>query len=181
MDRKTNLTAKMAEAFCRAFPGIRALAPGGHGDAHLTPAQGDCLRFVFTHPHCRVKDVARGLRVSHPAATKLVDRLVSRGSLERAPNPADRREVNISLTPAGETALSDLRRSRAQTLSAVLGRMAPADRRQLETGLEAYLRAALQTPSEVEAVCGQCGTEHTSECPLSAVYEKLTGRPSPPL
>ncbi len=181
MHREADLTTKMAAAFCRVFVGPATLEPGSlDGKSGLTPAQLEGLRFVLTHPRCRVKDVARGLRVSHPAATKLVDRLVAKGTLARETNTEDRREVNLSLTAAGGEALASSRRSQSRSLAATLARMTARDRRSLEIGLRAYLGAALRTPGEVEAVCGRCGTEHVPECPLGVIYERLTGRPSPP-
>lgn len=47
-------------------------------------------------------EVARRLEVSTAAATGIVDRLVSRGHVERQPHPADRRRTQLVLTPSGQ-------------------------------------------------------------------------------
>ena len=46
-------------------------------------------------------EVARRLEVSTAAATGIVDRLVSRGHVERQPHPADRRRTELVLTDSG--------------------------------------------------------------------------------
>lgn len=46
-------------------------------------------------------EVARRLEVSTAAATGIVDRLVSRGHVERRPHPADRRRTELVLTESG--------------------------------------------------------------------------------
>ncbi len=138
------------------------------------------MRFVATHDGCRVKDVARGLGISHPAATKLVDRLVARGVVGRDSGVRDRREVSLSATPSGKQALSGIQVARSRVLAAILDRMDPGERAALKTGLGAFLRAALRTPEDVEAACGRCGNEHLPDCPVGAIYETLTGKPEPP-
>ncbi len=46
-------------------------------------------------------EVARRLEVSTAAATGIVDRLASRGHVERRPHPADRRRTELVLTDSG--------------------------------------------------------------------------------
>ena len=46
-------------------------------------------------------EVARRLEVSTAAATGIVDRLVSRGHVERRPHPGDRRRTELVLTDSG--------------------------------------------------------------------------------
>ncbi|WP_374454116.1 MarR family winged helix-turn-helix transcriptional regulator [Nocardioides sp.] len=47
-------------------------------------------------------EVARRLEVSTAAATGIVDRLVSRGHVERRPHPGDRRRTELVLTASGQ-------------------------------------------------------------------------------
>jgi DNA-binding MarR family transcriptional regulator len=48
--------------------------------------------------------LVRDLDVSKQAAGQLVDTLVLRGYLERAPDPEDRRRLTVTLTPRGQAA-----------------------------------------------------------------------------
>jgi DNA-binding MarR family transcriptional regulator len=54
--------------------------------------------------------LVRQLGVSKQAASQLVDVLVLRGYLERQPDPADRRRLNLSLTDRGREAAACVRR-----------------------------------------------------------------------
>jgi DNA-binding MarR family transcriptional regulator len=53
-----------------------------------------------------LSEIIRGLGVSKQAAGQLVDTLVVRGYLERAPDPDDRRRMTVSLTDRGQLAAS---------------------------------------------------------------------------
>jgi len=57
----------------------------------------------------RITELAIDEHVTQPAMTLLVNRLVERGWVLRAPDPDDGRAVRVSLTPAGEDALERLR------------------------------------------------------------------------
>jgi DNA-binding MarR family transcriptional regulator len=49
----------------------------------------------------RISELHRHVLLSQPALSRLVDRLVTRGMIERQPDPADGRGVRLSLTDAG--------------------------------------------------------------------------------
>jgi DNA-binding MarR family transcriptional regulator len=53
-----------------------------------------------------LSEIIRGLGVSKQAAGQLVDTLVVRGYLDRAPDPDDRRRMTVSLTERGQLAAS---------------------------------------------------------------------------
>lgn len=57
----------------------------------------------------RITELATEEHVTQPAMTLLVNRLVERGWVVRAPDPDDGRAVQVSLTAAGEDALHRLR------------------------------------------------------------------------
>ena len=63
--------------------------------------------------------VAERLCVQHHTAVALVDKLEQRGLLRRERNPADRREVLLSLTPDGELLLRKLSSLHRQQLGSV--------------------------------------------------------------
>ncbi|MCZ2109411.1 MAG: MarR family transcriptional regulator [Dehalococcoidia bacterium] len=52
--------------------------------------------------------LAERLQLRHHSVVELVDRLAAHGYVERARGEADRRQVIVHLTPAGERALHDL-------------------------------------------------------------------------
>lgn len=101
----------------------------------LTPSQLLCVLLVEQSGEQRltVGQIARQLSVSAPAATALVDRLVS-GELLARSRGKDRRVVWISLTELGTGVVNDLRRGLAAKISSVLDAME-------RTGQEALLDA----------------------------------------
>jgi DNA-binding MarR family transcriptional regulator len=83
---------------------------------------------------------ATGHHVS--GASRLVDRLVRDGLLERHPDPDDRRAVVLALTATGRERLADAWLLVGNTIRRALEDMAPADARQLAPALGAFLDAA---------------------------------------
>lgn len=55
-----------------------------------------------------IRELAERLQLRHHSAVELIDRLCERGATTRETREADRREVLIRLTPAGERLLREL-------------------------------------------------------------------------
>jgi DNA-binding MarR family transcriptional regulator len=91
----------------------------------------------------RLTDLAATEGVSQPSMTALVGRLADSCLVERSTDPADRRVVLISLTPAGADLLDRRRASRAQRLAGPLGALTDDDVRAISTALPALARLAL--------------------------------------
>ncbi len=72
----------------------------------LTPAQLVLLREVSRHGETSAGAIATTVQFSQATVTNLVDRLVERGFALRSRREKDRRQVWISITPAGKEALS---------------------------------------------------------------------------
>lgn len=77
--------------------------------------------------------------------TGIVDRLVSKGYIERQPNPQDRRVSLIRLTPAGSEKLRSIRPRHHAQVSSRIRRIGPEHVQQLRDLLKA-LYDGLQTP-----------------------------------
>ena len=76
------------------------------------------------------------------SASRLCDRLVASGMVERVPGRADRREIALYLTPSSRNLLAELRRIRRRALTAVLEKMSPGGRAALLRGLTEFAVAA---------------------------------------
>src|SRR4051794_13164388 len=68
----------------------------------LSPHDVRALRVIGHHGPTRLGLVADHLRIAPRSATDVVDRLESRGLVERGTDPDDRRAVTVALTTAGE-------------------------------------------------------------------------------
>jgi DNA-binding MarR family transcriptional regulator len=71
--------------------------------------------------------------------TGLVDRAERRGLLRRTPSPADRRAVEVSITPEGGELAERLAAAVRRSLSARTGKLGVGDRQRLQTLLERLL------------------------------------------
>ncbi|MFI5842057.1 MarR family transcriptional regulator [Catenuloplanes sp. NPDC051500] len=89
-----------------------------------------------------LRGLAERLGVVLSSASRLSDRLVAAGLLERRQSDEDRREVLVRLSSSGRRLLADLRSRRRERLAEVLSRMTPEDRAALRRGLEAFRKAS---------------------------------------
>jgi DNA-binding MarR family transcriptional regulator len=89
-----------------------------------------------------LRGLAGELKMLLSSASRLCDRLVASGMVERVPGRVDRREIALYLTPSSRQLLDELRRTRRQMLAAVLQRMSTAGRTALIRGLTEFAAAA---------------------------------------
>lgn len=166
---------KLADMFCKVVEVVLTDQALRSAPCHdLSRSQWHGVAFVERHPFCSIRDLAEGLGVSHPAAVKMVERLVRKGLLQRRESAHDRRVVELSLSPLGEQCAETVRAQRGHALEGVLGNMARENTEHLLHGLHAFLRAALTDRETAEAVCLHCGREHVEECLVS---QAKGGRP----
>jgi DNA-binding MarR family transcriptional regulator len=85
--------------------------------------------------------LAAELKMLLSSASRLCDRLVASGLVERVPGRADRREIALFLTPSSRTLLGELRAIRRSALAAVLDRMSASGRAALLRGLTEFAAA----------------------------------------
>jgi DNA-binding MarR family transcriptional regulator len=140
MERVTDAAAAVldtVESLLGVLDGARmAQSPG------VPPTQLRVLTIVARGRHTNMSRLAEALGVVPSSASRLCDRLEATGLLRRVPDPRDRREVRLLLTPAARRLLEDLRRRRRAALAAVLERMTPAARQDLVRALAAFDAAA---------------------------------------
>lgn len=82
----------------------------------------------------RICEIQGGVLLSQPALSRMVDRLVSRGLLDREPDPEDARAVRVSLTAEGARVQSAIGRAHARSIAReVGGALTPAEMQDLLT------------------------------------------------
>ncbi|GAA3344596.1 hypothetical protein GCM10020358_48480 [Amorphoplanes nipponensis] len=113
----------------------------------LSGPQLNALLVVEREEGINLRGLAAQLRMILSSASRLCDRLVASGMVERAPGRADRREIALFLTPSSRHLLEHLRATRRELLNEVLGRMTPAGRAALLRGLTEFAAVAeAETP-----------------------------------
>jgi DNA-binding MarR family transcriptional regulator len=110
----------------------------------VPPTQLRVLTIIAAGDHTNMSRLAGALEVVPSSASRLCDRLEATGLLRRVPDPRDRREVRLLLTPAARRLLEDLRDRRRHALGQVLERMTPDGREDLVRALAAFGAAAAQ-------------------------------------
>src|SRR5688572_7044555 len=108
----------------------------------LSGPQLSALLVVEREEGINLRGLATQLRMILSSASRLCDRLVASGMVERAPGRADRREIALFLTPSSRQLLNDLRTTRRALLTEVLERMSPAGRSALLRGLAEFAAVA---------------------------------------
>jgi DNA-binding MarR family transcriptional regulator len=82
----------------------------------------------------RIGELHRHVLLSQPALSRLVDRLVERGFVERCADPSDGRGVRLSLTGAGRDRQHEIGRRHARSVArAVTAELSADELRQLAT------------------------------------------------
>jgi DNA-binding MarR family transcriptional regulator len=89
--------------------------------------------------------LAAELNMLLSSASRLCDRLVASGMVERVPGRADRREIALYLTPSSRALLAELRRIRRRSLAVTLEKMSPSGRAALLRGLSEFASASSDT------------------------------------
>ena len=111
------------------------------GDAvDLSPVQCHVLHLLDPEEPLPMGRLAATLGCDASNVTGLVDRLESRGLVERRPSAGDRRVKVVRLTPAGSRLRAQLLR-RIAGGSCALSRLSPADQRALVRILETLVDA----------------------------------------
>jgi DNA-binding MarR family transcriptional regulator len=121
--------------------------------ADLPLSQLRCLMAVARRPDVRVNEMAAMLRVSVPAASQAVDRLVRRGMLTRQSDPEDRRAVHLRLTPFAAKALESDHAAKRSRLERALLHLSPDDTVFVKNALRLLADAAEKAQSQEGASC----------------------------
>ncbi len=123
------------------------LAPIG-----LTVARWRTLAIVRRMDGCTMKELARYSTVDRTTLTRSVDHLVVEGLVDRHVPPKDRRQVVLTLTPAG-LEIYDKAASLLMDYNRRLVRgIAPEAQRDLTRTMEAVLFNLFDNPAEPEAI-----------------------------
>jgi DNA-binding MarR family transcriptional regulator len=141
--RATGRPSDEVEAIHDAAERLVALWMRAYGstEGRISPSQLRTLLAVGRCEPISVTALAGELEAMVSSVTRLCDRLVAAGYIERGASPTSRRQVVITLTTQGRRLLEEIRAQRLAELAAALARVDPADRNALLAGLTALERA----------------------------------------
>lgn len=118
-------------------------------DEDVTIPQYRALVVLAQRGPQRPADLADALSVNRSTATRMCDRLVAHGLVERARSSSDRREVSVVLNTRGRHVVDEATRRRRVELSGLVSSMPVEDRDRLVRALRAFTDAAGE-PGEPE-------------------------------
>jgi DNA-binding MarR family transcriptional regulator len=135
----------------RIFTAITAESVAQVGEGVTVP-QLRVLVLASQPGHLNATAVAAALDVHLSSASRICDRLVQAGLLDRRDLPEDRRNVELTLTPAGQRLLASVNDHRRDVFSRILRRMAAADRAVLAQALSEFIAAADEYAESVSSL-----------------------------
>lgn len=101
----------------------------------LSPVQLRALTALREAPRANLNDLASAMGVTVSSTSRLVDRLVDAGLVDRSPSPTTRREISLSLTPVGRRRLQRYDQLRLASARAHLEAVPTADRESVVAAL----------------------------------------------
>lgn len=96
----------------------------------------------------RVASLAEQLKVTPPTATRMCDRLVRKGLVRRRTSRGDRREVRVTLAPAGRELVAEVTRRRREEIARVLSQIPVEDQEAMVDLFSKLALAAGEVPDQ---------------------------------
>ncbi len=90
----------------------------------------EALRYVKEAGRPHMREIAKNFHVTPPAATLMIDRLVTMKLLARVLDPGDRRSVRVALTAKGRKLLERGMAKKIDGMKKIFGTLTPAERTQ---------------------------------------------------
>jgi DNA-binding MarR family transcriptional regulator len=137
----------------RALVGITA-ASIAEVDEVVTVPQLRVLMMINTYGAMNLAAVAAGLQVSAPNASRIVERLLVAGLVDRRDAPDDRRHVVLTLTGDGKKLIDRVIRHRRTAIRRVLRGMTPRERDQVASAMDMLATSAGEPSSDYRVALG---------------------------
>lgn len=140
------VTDPLVDAFLYASRALVAVAAMSLADVDVTTAQFRVLVLVAGRGPQRPSDLAHAMQVAPSSATRMCQRLVDQGLLEREVGDNDRREVWLHPSTSGMALLRTVTRRRRAAIAATLSEMRSVDVERMVEALTAFGHAAGEVP-----------------------------------
>ena len=98
------------------------------GLGKFTIPQFSSLLLIESSGDLKMKDIAKELNISLPAATGMINRLYKIGMVKRVFDEKDRRIIRITLTPRGKAIIENMRNQHKKMIENVFGKLTKKER-----------------------------------------------------
>ncbi|SOB99179.1 DNA-binding MarR family transcriptional regulator [Ureibacillus xyleni] len=97
---------------------------------------------VYAHKTVSIKQLCQNLKMTQSTVSEIVERLIAKGLLVKAPNEKDKRIVDISLSPRlAEDLNESISEMTNQSLVGVLDLLSPSEQEDVEKGMKLLVSA----------------------------------------
>jgi DNA-binding MarR family transcriptional regulator len=128
----------------RAIVGVAARSLSAV-EGEVTLVQYRALVLLGSRGPQNVSSLAEGLSIHPSTTTRLCDRLADKGLIQRLTSPASRREVTLTLTPAGRSLVTTVTARRKKEIREIVERIPPGLRRSVSEAFITFGEAAGET------------------------------------
>lgn len=90
----------------------------------------------------RIGTLAERMKANPSTFSRTIDRMVVHGWVDRATSADSRREVLVQITAEGRALVDQVTEKRRHDISAILGRLSPADQKSIAAALALFTEAA---------------------------------------
>jgi len=139
-DGVTDEEVEAAQAACRVLVAISARSIAVIDDI-VDLAQFRALVVIASLESVSLGELAEATSLHLSTASRMCDRLVGMGLLDRADDPANRRQLTLTLTSEGRRLVQEVMRQRKLALEPLLATLSKRRRTQLVTSLRAFADA----------------------------------------
>jgi DNA-binding MarR family transcriptional regulator len=140
-DGVTDDEVEAVQAACRVLVAISAQSIAAVDDI-VDPTQCRALVVIASCGAVSLSELADATSLHLSTASRMCDRLVAMGLLHRADDPANRRQLTLTLTDEGRRLVQEVLRQRKQALTPLLSRLPVHSRAQLVTSLRSFAEVA---------------------------------------
>jgi DNA-binding MarR family transcriptional regulator len=135
-------------------------------------AAAAALVVVAASPGRTIEQLRGPLGLTQPCATRLVERLVQAGWIQRG-GPGGRRGLRLRLTATGQQAFEELLAARRAALEELLSPLSDQQQAQLSALLEALLAARTHDRADLERLCRLCERHACTRCPVGQALDQI--------
>jgi DNA-binding MarR family transcriptional regulator len=147
-----------------------ALTESVTGVAGHSGALSGAVSYLLQEPDCGIEDLRQPLRLSQPAAVRLVNQLVENGLATRTEDARDGRRVRIRLTRRGQTLARAILRARQEAIETMGSSLSSQEQSVLATLLTKMLAGTTPDRDDAERLCRLCDLDAcpNARCPVEA-------------
>ena len=172
-----SLAGRTANLFgALALEAARAQERATHKIVGQSGAAAAALVVIAAAPGRTLEQLRAPLGLTQPGATRLVERLVNAGWLERR-GPGGRRGLQLHLTAAGRQVFDELLAARRAALTQLLQPLSQPQQAQLAELLETLLAARVHDRADLERVCRLCERGVCQRCPVGQALDVILAAP----